>query len=68
MTKDGFFLAKSANATTIQTQDDDLMEYLTLHHEDHHTKLLHELDRIGGRVVGEISIPEEIETEEEEQE
>lgn len=68
MTNDGFFLAKSSNAVELQIQDEDLMDYLTFHHEDHHTQILHRLDTIGGKVVGEISIPEDIDSEEEEQE
>jgi hypothetical protein len=68
MTNDGFFLAKSSNAVTLQIQDEDLMGYMKFHHEDYHTQLLHQLDTIGGKVVGEIVIPDEIDTEEEEQE
>lgn len=68
MVKDGFFLAKSSNAVVLQIPDENLLEHMESHHEDHHTQLLHQLDTFGGHVVGEIAIPEEIESEEEEQE
>jgi hypothetical protein len=68
MIKDGFFLAKSSNAFALQIQDEDLKDFVTLHHEDDTTKILYGLDSLGGHVVGEISIPDEIDSEEEEQE
>ena len=59
-------MAKSANTLDIYIRDDELLEYITTHHEDDNTKILHELESVGGKVVGEIVIPD-TETDEEEQ-
>lgn len=66
MTQDRFFMAKSGNTFSIHIQDEELLEYITLHHQDDQTKILHSLDEVGGRVVGDIVIPD-TEIDEEEQ-
>lgn len=57
MTQDGFFMAKSGNAATLNIQDEELLEYFTLHHENDLTMILMELEALGGKVTGELTIP-----------
>ena len=58
MSQDGIFMSKSGSSLDIQIQDEELLEYLQTHHEDDATKILLKLADVGGKVVGEIVIPD----------
>ncbi len=58
MSQDGIFMSKSGSSLDIQIQDEELLEYVRVHHEDDATKILLNLGDVGGKVVGEVVIPD----------
>lgn len=58
MSQDGIFMSKSGSSLDIQIQDEELLEYFRVHHEDDATKILLKLGDVGGKVVGEVVIPD----------
>jgi len=58
MSQDGIFMSKSGSSLNIQIQDEELLEYVRVHHEDDATKILLKLGDVGGKVVGEVVIPD----------
>ena len=51
-------MSKSGSSLNIQIQDEELLEYVRVHHEDDATKILLKLGDVGGKVVGEVVIPD----------